>query len=104
MKNLPSFGLYDTLDKEIPKQKLSDKEKVKLIKSISQLKKEWKEAILLLICEHALRNEEEYKLLPKKIKLPYGGDIESTSFEFDDLPHKLQWIIYKFNKMNNLAQ
>lgn len=58
------------------------------------------EAIVLLIVEHS-RIEEGTAPDLKKSTLPYGVKVKKTriSLDLEELPEKLQWILWKFTKL-----
>ena len=96
-----TYSLYDTyLDED--DITLSSKEKKELAKRLSDLDQTHSKAVILLICEHAIRHEEDYKCSPKNIKLPYDGVQKNDIIIFDteNLPDSLCVILHKFIQTN----
>ena len=87
------YGLYHTLNKNLPSEKVKETQKTKLIKKVSRLGSEEKEALIMLIYEHAkVKGDIENK------GLPYEGKQKGMDVEFDlqKLPSDLFWILSKF--------
>jgi hypothetical protein len=92
-----NYGLYQTLNKNLPKQDLKAAQKSHIIERISNLKERETEAIIMLVCEHA-RIQENFSYDPENIILPYEGsfDKKTVTFDLKKMPIPLRWIIFKF--------
>jgi hypothetical protein len=92
------FALYYTLNKNIPEKPLSVKQKTDLVKFLRKV--EEIDQIILLITEHAIINDN-YVPEVENPNLPYDGydDGKTTTFDLDNLPTELQWILHKFSKL-----
>lgn len=96
-KTNSGYGLYQTL------YPLNDSEKSLTSRQVTQLKEKienltpmQKEAVFMLICEHA-RLSDNF-IFTSECSLPYGmvEDKENVVFDVKQLPPKLQWILWKF--------
>lgn len=93
--------LYDTLNKNLPTDPPSKRLLKKLRKQLSTESEQKRiQAIVLLITEHAIRNDG-YKVNPKKTVLPLGGRQvgRDTIFDLENIPVELQYILIKFYKI-----
>lgn len=93
-----SYPLYHTLNRNISSGGLSKKQERELVDSLNSVEdSEIKEAIIMLIAEHA-RVNEELNINEGQLELPFGmrqkGKV--TSFNFEDLPSDLKLILWKF--------
>lgn len=95
-----NYGLYQTLNQNLPDQELSSDRKRRLIRRLKKIDDQQKEAVLLLICEHASLNDG-YLYKPNELILPYGLNETERGLEFDleKLPPQLQHILKKFSDM-----
>ncbi len=95
--DLKNYGLYQTLDYATSKKDISSAEKKTLKKRLSSLETHEKEAVILLICEHA-RIHDEYIFDGSLLELPYKCVSKKSEFHFsiNKLPIKLRWILQKF--------
>jgi hypothetical protein len=97
-----SYGLYQTFSSiEEPSQGLSSERKKRFRKKISSLTEEQREAVFMLICEHARQNQE-FDYDPENIILPYQMVYDNegrVDLNINLLPYKLQYILWKFVKM-----
>jgi len=87
------YALYYTLIQNLPKKKMLESEKVKLIQKAENLTTEEKEAIIMLIYEHA-KNLKDFQ----EKDLPYEGKQKGKNVEIDlkMLPSDLCWVISRF--------
>jgi hypothetical protein len=92
-----NYGLYQTLNQNIPRQDLKAPQKTHILEKILNLSSRETEAIVMLVCEHA-RIHEDFVYDPKDITLPYGGsfDKKTATFDLKKMPITLRWIIFKF--------
>lgn len=91
-----TYGLYQTHSKNIPKKNLVAKDKKWLLEKIKELDSEQKEALVMLICEHAKLNQT---FDPNNfLNLPYDGFVENegVSFDLGLMPFGLRWILFRF--------
>lgn len=96
-----TYGLYQTLNQGISSRELSDDKKRRLTRRLKKASSDQKEAVLLLICEHA-RINDGYEISDQNTAdLPYGlvALSEGLEFELDKLPNALQRILKKFIDM-----
>lgn len=89
------YGLYYTLNENIPEKTFPVSNKKKLIKDIEILKEQEKEAFLLLIYEHYKNNSSNEE---NDISIPYKGEQKGKDilFDIENLPNDLCWILEKF--------
>jgi hypothetical protein len=97
-KKVEVYSLYQTLSVNIPKKPLTENQQKTLrINIVKKLNDDQRIAILKLIVEHA-RIEDGYD--GDIQNLPYGGKIKNDEvtidFGYEDLPIKLQHILWKF--------
>ncbi len=85
-----SYGLYQTLNQNIPKQDLKAAQKTHILEKINSLSRRETEAVVMLVCEHA-RIHEDFVYDPENITLPYEGSFDKKTATFD-----LRWIISRF--------
>ena len=92
-----NYGLYQTLNKNIPKQDLKAAQKSHVIEKMSDLSVRESEAIVMLVCEHA-HIHENFMYDPEDITLPYEGsfDKKTVTFDLKKMPISLRWIISRF--------
>jgi len=92
-----NYGLYQTLNQNIPKKDLKSSQKAHVLEKITNLSSRENEAIVMLIYEHA-RVHEDIIYNPEDVTLPYGGsfDKKTVTFDFKKMPISLRWIILKF--------
>ena len=92
-----NYGLYQTLNKNIPKQDLKAAQKTHILEKIITLSPRETEAVVMLVCEHA-RIQEDFIYDPEDIALPYDGsfDKKTATFDLKKMPIPLRWIIWKF--------
>lgn len=92
-----NYGLYQTLDYDTPKKDMRSSDKKLLTKNLLKLDDSQKEAVLLLICEHA-RINDDYIWNNDENTLPYNLKYDKIELMFDvnELPIKLKWILNKF--------
>lgn len=95
------YGLYQTLNNKIPKSDLKADQKIELTKFVDSCTSEQKEAVILLICEHARINDGYLYSNKGEINIPYGGKIEGSNlqFEWKKTPIHLRWILWKFTQI-----
>lgn len=93
------YCLYQTLATE-DSSKLSKAERVAFRSRMKNLSDDQKEAVFMLICEHA-RCNEDFVYDPENIKLPYGLKKKKTNIDvdMDNLPTILQRVLYKFSEV-----
>lgn len=93
-----SFPLYDNLKKNISKKELTDRQKTEFIKKFSMIDDNGQELIYVLIQFFSIKNSENFNN-----KLPYKGKIIDDNdilWNINNLPCKLQKILYKFLNMH----
>lgn len=92
-----NYGLYQTLNKNLPKQDLKAAQKSHIIERISNLTERESEAVVMLVCEH-VRIHENFSYDPENIILPYESSFDKNTVTFDlkKMPIPLRWIIFKF--------
>jgi len=96
---LEPYLLYQTLQCNIPKRKLTDEENEHIQRGVTDLTVEQKIAFFRLILEYArLEEENDYRSIES---LPYGGlEIGGEAiFDIDLLPQSLMWILFRFIKV-----
>lgn len=84
----PVYLLYNTLCVNIASKKLTKKQKLFLVEKVNNLDNNKLVAVILLIYEHALRNND--------IKYEEGPKYPYKDYSVDSLPQDLQHIIHKF--------
>lgn len=94
---MSNYGLYYTLNENIPEKVFPVSNKKKLIKSIETLNEQEKEAIILLIHEH-YKNFGKKSLNENVNLIPYEGEQKGKNvlFDLEKLPNELCWILEKF--------
>ena len=94
------YSLYYTLNKKIPKKDFPKKKVSSLLEKLASLDDQQAKAVLLLIVEYA-KVEDKFKINFKRIKVPYDGlkDRSSVTFDIENFPMKLKWILWKFCKI-----
>ncbi len=100
-----TYGLYQTFNKNIPKKKISVKQKKELIDEIKKFNEKQSEAFIMLIFEHnRIENNIEYDLNNGLKDLPYEGTNKNNDIIFDisNMPPDLCWILYKFSQVVNI--
>ena len=92
-----NFPLYDSLKKGISKKELTEKQKNLFIKKINTIDFFGHEMVYVLIQNYYFKNETE-----TKDKIPYKGQIlkKNITWNLENLPLKLQKILYKFLNMH----
>jgi hypothetical protein len=80
-----------------PSRDLSPEKRTRLLKKVRLLNEEQREAMFMLICEHARLNDE-FEYQPGSFALPYDLRYSDGELTFDVklLPRKLQYILWKF--------
>ena len=91
------YGLYQTLDKNIPRKDLTEKEKKHILKKIKGAAPDQLEAMFMLICEDA-RLHDDFEGELENYELPYRGKSqdEGVQFNLERFPRRLRWIIFRF--------
>lgn len=97
------YGLYQTLKTNIPSKDLTSHQKDQLLQRLSNLTYQQKEAVFLLICEHAKQNVEGASKTENNYTIPYEGRQKDNDIilDMDKLPISLRWILYKFTDIIN---
>ena len=95
-KDAPTFDIKKYIS-AIPK-KLNKSQKNKILVLIKKSDFETQKNILLLIVEYAIQYDSNYKITPKRIKLPYLGGLDDCSFVLDNFPDSLQLALYNLLK------
>ncbi len=95
-----NYGLYQTLNVKISKKNLKVKEKKELLSRLSDLDNDSREAVLMLICEHA-KFADDFIYNPDDFSLPYSGNQVkgNVTFDLEKLPNPLCWILLKFTNV-----
>jgi len=90
------YSLYHTLNGKLPTTKFTSNHKKDLLKRLSSIDETGKEAVLMLICEHA-RIHDQF-VYSENLVLPYGGAQKGkdTVFSLEKLPVDIRWILIKF--------
>lgn len=101
------YQLYYTLNKDIESRKLTDKEIDGLISFFNSKKftQDKKKAVILLCIEHSIA-VDEYEYDSDNMQLPYDiiEEDDAVVIDFEKLPDKLKWILYKFYLLNRSNQ
>ena len=92
-----NYGLYQTLNQNIPKKDLKAAQKTYILEKIISLSQTETEAIVMLVCEHA-RIQEDFVYDSEDVTLPYDGsfDKKTVTFDLKNMPISLRWIILRF--------
>jgi hypothetical protein len=92
--NFPNFPLYQSLKKDDFKE-LTLEEKDKFSELFKYMSEDKHEIIYALIRAYHLENDIHTQ------EIPYGGkNLKSgLKFDFDQLPSKLQYILYSFSSL-----
>ena len=95
---MKSFPLYDMLYSQIKKEKITQTKKKKIIENINNLDSNAKELVYTLI-QYYWKNEDKQVIFTYT---PYDCIKNERTFTWniDNLPEKLQLIIYKFTTMH----
>lgn len=99
---MTSYPLYHTLNKKIPTKDLTESQKKSLKTKLGAAEDPHiKEAVIMLIAEHATVNENfDIKTLAQKKGgiLPYGmvQTSDDVSLDIEKFPIELRWILFKF--------
>lgn len=93
-----NYGLYQTLNQNIPKRDLTVAQKTSILDGIESLAIEEKEALIMLIYEHARLNDNFVYDNNQLSVMPYNGEFSNKSINLDikNFPIGLRWIIFKF--------
>jgi len=91
---MSNFPLYDNLNKNLPSEELTTKQKDKFMKYVKDIDINGSELIYALIRVYQLENSED----KSTFKLPYGGKFikYDMKFDFNELPNELKHILFKF--------
>lgn len=94
-----TFPLYDNLLKELDSEELTIKEQDKFMKLIKTFDTSGFELIYILILCHQLENCDN----SNSMILPYSGKFINSDiiFDFNEFPHNLKKILYKFAKIHS---
>lgn len=92
------YGLYQTLNNNLPEKKLTQPQQKKLLSKLYNLDEEQTEAVFMLVVEHARLNDEFDIQDLDDAQLPYGIKKVNNNLEIDltSIPDPLKWIIWKF--------
>lgn len=94
---MPSYALYHTLNKNVSDAKLKKPQIKKLLERFDEIDLKQKEAVAMLICEHAhITGGVDFDV--ENFTIPYEGyeDENGVTFAFENLPNALTQILYKF--------
>jgi len=99
-KSNNNYGLYQTLissEKDLP---LSEEEQKNLMERIKNSSYETREAIFMIICEHA-KIHEEFNYDPENISLPYEIKTgrNKVTIDLKNIPVELQRILLRFSNV-----
>lgn len=97
-KDFPKFKDIDVYVDASAKKKLTSKQQTQLVELIEGASTDQQKTILLLIVEHAIQFDTNFKITPKRIKLPYLGDVSDCSFSLENMPDSLQVGLFKYMK------
>jgi len=89
-----NYGLYQTLNVNIPRRKLTKQQKDELWDKLKNIEEEeTNEVVFMLIYEHNRVSDKG-----KDESLPYKGKKRTKGVEFnlENFPRRLQWILFKF--------
>jgi len=97
MYSKKNYNVYQTFCSKLPKGKPSDDQIRELIQNIESADSSQRDAIAMLILEHAKIHED---LLDKK-NVPYGivQEGEDCVIEIKNLPDELIWILVRFSEV-----
>lgn len=94
------YGLYHTLNKDTKKKDLTTAQKKKLIAKIGEMDEQRRIAVMMLIFEHATR--DNIKMTQgNKVKLPYGMKQSASDvvIDIEEMPVELRIILWKFSQV-----
>ena len=97
-----SYGLYQTLNKNIPRKDITSTQKTLILEKLNKLTIDQIEAVVMLVCEHGrVHNDFDYD--PENVNLPYEGvhSKNSVTFDLKKIPIPLRWILLKFIEVIN---
>jgi len=101
---MTTFPLFDTIvgGLEAAPSPLSEETKTALIKDIKSFNKDAHEIVYALIKSY----DRTYEKQPTVVGLPYGGKRlrKGAKFDIDELPYKLQWILFSFASLHMKRQ
>ena len=91
---MSNFPLFDNLNKDLPNEEITVKQKDKFIKLVKDIDEYGSELIYALIRFYQLENSDD----KSTFKLPYGGKYvkHDMKFDFNELPNELKHILLKF--------
>lgn len=93
---MSKFPLYDNLCQDISDTKLNTAQKKSFIKRVEKIDKSGYELVYALIKMYQMENNE----CSTSFTLPYNGKYNNNNnemtFDLDEIPGKLQQILYKF--------
>lgn len=95
---MSNYGLYYTLNSNIPQKQFPASKKTNLVKITNKLLDQEKEAFILLIYEHFRINSDDNINL-----IPYSGQQKNKDviFDLDNFPNELCWILDRFVSVVN---
>lgn len=98
---MSNYGLYYTLNSNIPQKQFPSSKKANLVKITTKLTDQEKEAFILLIYEHFRINSDDNINLIDLI--PYSGEQKNKDviFDLDNFPNELCWILDRFVSVVN---
>ena len=97
------YSLYSTFAVDLPKKNMKAADKKKLKEGLSKLNEKEGSACLRLILEHATITNCKYDIST----LPFEGvekDDGTPSFDIENLPENLRWILLRFIGVCNAPQ
>ena len=91
---MSNFPLFDNLNKDLPNEEITVKQKDKFIKLVKDIDEYGSELIYALIRFYQLENSDD----KSTFKLPYGGKFvkHDMKFDYNELPNELKHILFKF--------